>query len=189
MKTGRFFHIFEQWFSLVSLGFLASALHMPAGELTQPVITSIRLDASNVVVTANVPSGVLLATLEGRQRLGAGSWEPRALVRRDGGGGTLTFRLPRSRQLEVLRVRGDATEPLPASFYSGTNGFLGQPASSSGPGALGLVNVPGQVNPVQTPAGNAPRAVAESDIWKIRGQTLYFFNQYRGLQIIDLTDP
>src|SRR5216683_2211327 len=163
MKTGRFFHIFEQWFGLVSLGFLASAVRLPAGELLQPVITSIRLDASNVVVTANMPSGVLLATLEGRQRLGAGSWEP--------------------------RVRGDATEPLPASFYSGTNSFLGQPASSGGPGAVGLVNVPGQVNPLQTPAGNAPRAVAESDIWQFRGQTLYFFNQYRGLQIIDLADP
>src|SRR6266849_1769851 len=105
MKTGRSFHILEQWFVLVSLGFLAGAVRMPAGELTQPVITSIRLDTSNVVVTANVPSGVLLATLEGRQRLGAGSWEPRALIRTDGGGGALTFRLPRSRQLEVLRAR------------------------------------------------------------------------------------
>ncbi len=189
MKTGRSFHILHPWFGLLSLGFLAGAVRLPAGELSQPVITSIRLDASNVVVTANVPSGVLLATLEGRQRLGAGSWEPRALIRTDGGGGVLTFRLPRSRQLEVLRVRGDATEPLPASFYSGTNSFLGQPASSGGPGAVGLVNVPGRVDPTQTPAGNAPRAVAESDIWKIRGPTLYFFNQYRGLQIIDLTDP
>ena len=99
MKTGRSFHILEQWFGFVSLGFLAGALRMSAGELSQPVITSIRLDASNVVVTANVPSGVQLATLEGRQRLGAGSWEPRALIRTDGGGGVLTFRLPRSRQL------------------------------------------------------------------------------------------
>jgi hypothetical protein len=29
----------------------------------------------------------------------------------------------------------------------------------------------------------------ESDIWRIRGQTLYFFNQLRGLQVIDIADP
>src|SRR6266446_5434212 len=78
MKTGRSLHILGQWLGLIALGFLAGTVRLPAGELLQPVITSIRLDTSNVVVTANVPSGVLLATLEGRQRLGAGSWEPRA---------------------------------------------------------------------------------------------------------------
>jgi hypothetical protein len=31
--------------------------------------------------------------------------------------------------------------------------------------------------------------VTESDIWKIRGNTLFFFNQLRGLQIIDMTNP
>lgn len=34
----------------------------------------------------------------------------------------------------------------------------------------------------------APEAV-ESDIWKLVGNRLYFFNQYRGLQIYDLQDP
>src|SRR5258708_32043812 len=108
MKTGRFVHILEQWFVLISLSFLAGAVRLPAGELTQPVITSLRPDPSNVVVTANVPSGILLATLEGPQRLGAGSWKPRALIRTGRGGRALTFPVPRSPQLEVLRVRGDA---------------------------------------------------------------------------------
>ena len=31
--------------------------------------------------------------------------------------------------------------------------------------------------------------VVESDIWQWRGRTLYFFNQRRGLQVIDATDP
>ena len=31
--------------------------------------------------------------------------------------------------------------------------------------------------------------VVESDIWKIDGHTLYFFNQFRGLQIFDIEDP
>src|SRR5438477_266297 len=40
------------------------------------------------------------------------------------------------------------------------------------------------------PTPEAPsRDVVESDIWQIRGDTLYFFNQYRGLQIIDISNP
>lgn len=29
----------------------------------------------------------------------------------------------------------------------------------------------------------------EADIWKIDGNTVYFFNQLRGLQVLDMTDP
>ncbi|MEM7387602.1 MAG: beta-propeller domain-containing protein, partial [Verrucomicrobiota bacterium] len=35
----------------------------------------------------------------------------------------------------------------------------------------------------------APAEVVESDIWKWNGRTLYFFNQLRGLQVFDFTDP
>ena len=33
------------------------------------------------------------------------------------------------------------------------------------------------------------REVVESDIWKLSGDTLYVFNQYRGLQVIGMSDP
>src|SRR5207249_9990411 len=70
----------------------------------QPVITSIRLERTNVVVTAQVPDGIRRVTLECRSRLGAGSWEPRMVTRLDGGG-PVTFRIPKASGLEVLRVR------------------------------------------------------------------------------------
>ena len=39
-------------------------------------------------------------------------------------------------------------------------------------------------------AGGTPEvAVEESDIWKVVGETLYYFNRSRGLQIFDLSDP
>lgn len=38
------------------------------------------------------------------------------------------------------------------------------------------------------PVAGAP-AVVESDIWKISGNRLFFFNQYRGLQVFDMTHP
>ena len=149
---------------------LFAALGAASGQLSQPTITSIARQGTDIVVSASVPTGLCRLTLECRQRLGAGSWEPRAVSRLDGNSSSISFRLPLSRQTELMRVRGDATEPLPASFYTGTNSFLGQPGSSAGPGGVGLLD--GGPSPGTAPGDSTPpdpsREVVESDIWKIR---------------------
>lgn len=155
-------------------------------QLQLPVITAIRQDRTNLIVRVQVPPGVQRVTLEGRDRLGARSWEPRAVARPDGAGGSVSFQLAPSRPLEVLRVRADAAEPLPAAFFTGTNQFLGQPSSPNG---AALFDAPTGTRNDTAAGGEAAREVVESDIWKIRGTTLYFFNQYRGLQVIDIADP
>ena len=38
-------------------------------------------------------------------------------------------------------------------------------------------------------SSSSQNTVTESDIWQINGNRLYFFNQYRGLQVIDITSP
>jgi hypothetical protein len=153
-----------------------------------PVITSIRLDGGEVVVSVAVPAGVTKVTLEARTRLGAGTWAPRAVQRTDGSGKPVTFRLARSEKLEMLRVRGDAQEALPSSFYAGTNTFNGQ-ASAADPLTGGWAYANPTLGGDEAVPGAQTREVVESDIWKIRGDTLYFFNQYRGLQVIDLGQP
>jgi hypothetical protein len=42
-----------------------------------------------------------------------------------------------------------------------------------------------------TAAGDPPESVVpeEADIWKTDGTTVYFFNQFRGLQVLDVSDP
>ena len=161
-------------------------------EPERPSIVSIQRENTEIVVKARVPAGIRRLTLEGRARLGPGAWEPRAVARLDGSGGTTSFRLRCSREIELLRLRGDADEPLPTSFYTGTNQFVGE-ASSSGGAPNSFVTDSRSGGPAAAPGvGTQPepsRDVVESDIWQIRGQTLYFFNQYRGLQIIDITDP
>src|SRR5262245_26292973 len=186
MKTNAFSYRSCQ--SLLVFGFLLffanPLLASPEGE---PVITSIQLEKTNVIVTAQVPAGIRRVTLECRSRLGAGNWEPRSVARLDGSGDTVTFRIPRGAGLELLRVRADDQEPLPGSFYSGTNAFAGPPVNSAG--LAGVFAGPGDARDAG-PAPEAPsRDVVESDIWKIRGDTLYFFNQYRGLQVIDISTP
>jgi len=81
-----------------------------------PLITSIRLEGTNVVVVVSVPADITKVTLEGCRRLGGEAWTPKAVGRLDGAGGQLTFRLAMSPDLELLRVRADAREPLPDFF-------------------------------------------------------------------------
>src|SRR5262245_53462338 len=115
--------------------FLGNSLS--ASPKDQPVITSIHLEKTNVLVTAQVPAGIKRVTLECRSRLSAGNWEPRMVTRLGGDGGPVTFCVPKADGLEVLRVRADDQEPLPGSFYSGTNSFAAQPVSAGGlPGAF-----------------------------------------------------
>src|SRR5437667_3602830 len=101
---------------------------------TAPVITSIRLEGTNVVVVASVPAGITKVTLESCRRLGGEAWTPKALGRLDGTGGELTFRLALSPDLALLRVRADTQEALPDFFYRGPSSFDGQPVSSAGGG-------------------------------------------------------
>jgi hypothetical protein len=185
MKTNSFLLSSRcRW--LLPLVILAAAYVQPVqAQLVAPTITAVRIENTNVVVTAQVPAGIRRVTLECRERFGRGAWEPRAVSRLDGSGGQVTFRLARSRQIELMRVRADASEPLPAAFYEGASSFAEQPSSGVGPYRYLDDTVATPDSPNQT----ATREVVESDIWRIRGQTLYFFNQLRGLQIIDITNP
>src|SRR5262249_53250412 len=104
----------------------------------------------------------------------------------DASGGSVTFRIPMSRAMEVIRINANAVEALPAAFYKGTNTF-----SSPSDSGQGLAATAGPADG-SNPSGNgptSPRDVVEWDIWQIRGSTLYFFNQYRGLQVIDISQP
>ena len=154
-------------------------------------ISQVRIESSEVVVTVTVPPGVRKVTLESRTRLGAGTWVPRAVQRLVGlKAETVTFRLPKSAAIELLRVRGDENEPLPAEFYDGQKTFNGQVSQSANDAAALIYTDLGTRENVPTVGGGAEtREVVESDIWKIKGNTLYFFNQYRGLQVIDISSP
>lgn len=168
--------------------------------LTLLSIDSIRLERTNVVVTAQVSAEFRRVTLESRPRLGSGNWEPIA-VQHLGESSTqvrvLSFRIPRSGTMELLRLRGDSVQILPASFYQGTNSF-GVPTSGTGSfrarggGAFDMAPTAALEKgdtAAAPPATGEAREVVESDIWKIDGDTLYFFNQYRGLQVLDVKQP
>ncbi len=156
-----------------------------------PSIDSIQFRGGNVVVSVSIPAGLTQVTLESRGRIDAGTWIPAAVLHASGAATNIDFTLPRSQSLQVLRVAANPTAPLPGSFYQGTNQFTG-PASVSNPASspAGSTLSPGVATTTTTATTSTTgAAVVESDIWEFSGNTLFFFNQQRGLQVIDITQP
>ncbi len=168
-----------------------------------------------LVVKVEVPAGAGRVLLEGCRRGDLTSWVPRA-ARIVMGPGEIVFRVPATATagLEIFRVRSDDDSLLPARFFTGPTEFGGslqdapfaglglnytlsmdartglQVLSAAAPSAVEVM--PPMTAPIPdgsaaSPAG--PRTVEESDLWKIRGDTLFFFNASRGLQVIDLQNP
>src|SRR5947209_8064380 len=108
---------------LLPIVFLLTALTASGASSNETSIISVSLSGTNVLVVGNVPAGLKKVTLQSRQRFDGSAWEPRAVLRLDGNGGRVTFRVPKSAKLEVLRIQADPDDLLPASFYRGTNSF------------------------------------------------------------------
>jgi hypothetical protein len=161
-----------------------------AGGSPAPSIQSIQLNGKNVLVTVSVPAGFSKVTLESRSRLAVGAWVPKIVTLQGGVATNVAFTIPLGPNSEMLRVRGDFTTPLPASFYQGTNNFTG-PASTSDPSTSSGVDTlaPGVAGATTTATASTTTPVVESDIWQFAGNTLFFFNQRRGLQVIDISQP
>jgi hypothetical protein len=179
---------------------LATFAPARADEPDGAAITAIRVETSEVIVTVHVPAGKRRVTLESRASIGRGTWTPRDVKWTDGEAGTITFRLPVTPAQEMLRVREEADFELglPASFFrglktfaptiepNGANRFLGTSLDVATPG---LTFTTTELFSPPTVDVTPTRAVVESDIWKVDGSTLYFFNQQRGLQVIDVANP
>src|SRR6185436_1791538 len=110
---------------------------IPAATAEDAVITEIYTDGAELVVIAQVPPGYKKLTLESKTRIERRSWEPRAVLHVDPAGGTVTFRIPASEQLEVLRVKGEQDDLLPGLFFSGKTSFKGSAVSGGGGGSTG----------------------------------------------------
>jgi hypothetical protein len=181
----------------------SQADQLSVNDPNQPQVIEIRQDPQSdlATVTVEVPPGITQVTLQSLD--GAQEWVTRAVAHAGGLGTNLTFHAPAGVNPEHLRVVGEA-HGGPDTPAADTHEPVRAPAdaqtkfarfSATQPPAPGGNRGPmaGALNAGATEVGGGqtttPRAVTESDIWKIRGQTLYFFNQLRGLQIIDISNP
>jgi len=151
------------------------------------LITSTRTHGNTVVVTASIPAGNNQVTLQTRARSG-GAWVPRAVQRVTAKTKSVSFTIAKSKTPESYRVWVQK-QPLPSAFYAGRHTF--SPLRGNSASLAPLVNAPATLAALNasTTAGVTTPTVTKSDIWQINGNRLYFFNQYRGLQVLDITQP
>jgi hypothetical protein len=114
----------------------------------------------------------------------------RKVATRDVDAGVEKFKLPASTAKTRWRAVGVfKAEPVkrkfPASFYNGRKTFDAN-ASRAGNGAGLLYERTDSQAPALDMSGDEP---VEADIWKVDGNTVFFFNQLRGLQVLDVANP
>jgi len=161
----------------------------PAQVIGNPsAITDVHGDGKMLSVTVSVPAGKRRVTLETRPRATSGAWIPRQVRWTDGTTNALVFQLPMSSGLELVRAREETEQEmgLNASFFTGSSRFA--PSVLSQPPANPASDGPQLTSLGPDVAVGPSRAVVESDIWKIDGNAIYFYNQARGFQVIDVTD-
>lgn len=190
------FPIWQRFCLLLLTGiFLGSA-----GPLSAAVgrkLLDLELSSDHRSAKVKVPKGVANVTIQMFDR--QGGWSK--VITAKAASGVMNFKLPaigtrhpilakniRWRALGMYDLADVSHDKFPASFYKGLNKFGSvKLAAGSQNGRLGInIGGPAINDMTGSPSANIPE---EADIWKIDGNTIYFFNQLRGLQVLDLTDP
>lgn len=175
-------------------GILASPPSASAVEAAVPTISSVL----RRIVFVRVPPGYASVTLQQRDRRNAKTWRILATKRTSATGGMVGIALRRAVPRRGLFVFGTRAEPADANAPGKITRFLADPALALSSGFSGADKaIPGGVAMARATADTATggggaaasREVAESDIWRLEGDRLYFFNQLRGLQVFDVADP
>ncbi len=181
-------------FLLAAVFFLGSSFPLSAA---QGRLKSLKLQVSTDYQTAvvTVPEGYESVSLYRFQR--PGGW--RMVSSQSGVSGRVEFNLPSNDRKTQWRVLGwyvgvtISRDKFPTKFYQGRKSFGPiKSAVASHPASVGLdymraLPLMMQSTVVQDPVVTA--VPVEADIWKVEGKTIYFFNQLRGLQVLDLTNP
>jgi hypothetical protein len=173
--------------ALVACVFVGFVLPVPAAAAARKLL-QIELSKDRKTAVVQVPAGYESVTLQRFHR--DGGW--RKVMSRKADAKVLRIKLPASAPDIRWRVIGNFRKSasrgkFPAGFYQGENSF-GALKSKNGPG----VPAPGiPADRDLSGAGDPPESEnpEEADIWKTDGTTVYFFNQYRGLQVLDVSDP
>ncbi len=190
--------------SLVGLLLIAAASPLAAapGALKR---LSLTVSIQKRTATAVVPPGIRVVTLQRYDRPGGWRKVATQTVRE----GRVAFKLPKAGLATSWRALGreevaaelKPQRKFPDSFYRGKSDFtpsLSEQLSESVAvpllfEPLWLADLSASNFNVTSTAANAAAAITaapvEADIWQTDGTTVYFFNQLRGLQILDLSVP
>jgi len=150
------------------------------------------------VLSVAVPTGYSNVSVEMFQK--DSGWK--SIVTASAKAGVMKFKLPAYSKNVRWRAVGrkwvkdqqiGSRSKFPANFYEGKNAFDAIHGASGGDGRLRYGDVVAMANTVNEdsskPSAESGQLPEEADIWKIDGSTIYYFNQLRGLQVLDLSNP
>ncbi len=118
-----------------------------------------------------------------------GNWEPFHIAHLAGDEGILKMRVPDNVSLQDCKVEVSMEDPFPYSYYQGETAFSQQETAGFNRFGGDAAFDGGAGAPEEDNGGGDPDAVQESDLWQWVGDILYLFNQWRGLQVYDLSTP
>ena len=175
--------------ALLSFWLLAALPLWGQANSGNPLPLSIRGRTATVTVGNSARQVVL------EQRSGEG-WKPLA-VAHPTRSGKLSFSLPANASSSSLRAVSYNRSKFPARFRTAARRFDRAAPSANAmvlnDGAVGgnlMLSVSSGRLAANGAQGNGNAVAAQqSDIWQIRGERVFFFNQYRGLQVLELSDP
>lgn len=172
---------------LLSVAFLGASGPLSAATGGRKLL-KMELSADRGTAKVQVPAGFGSVTLQRFHR--DGGW--RKVASKDVKPGVAKFKLPatgkdiRWRAIGRLKVDSVSHRKFPAGFYNGKNAFGPLKSSLSGKGMTGDAGIFRDLTGAGEAGGESP---VEADIWKTDGSTVYFFNQLRGLQVLDVSNP
>ena len=183
----RFFQRFVLF--LIAFAFIGTFLPLSAAPGARKLL-KMELSKDRRAAVVQVPAGFSSVTLQRFNR--EGGWRKVAVKKVDST--EVKFKLPTAP--EDVRWRaigrfesGKASHgKFPTAFYKGENSFGPLKNRNSGTG-IGLPNI--KIFREMTVSGDvvAGEVPEEADIWQTDGGTVYFFNQLRGLQVLDVSNP
>ncbi|MDB6174461.1 MAG: hypothetical protein JWL59_3772 [Chthoniobacteraceae bacterium] len=143
------------------------------------------------LIKVNVPPGFDSVTLEVCTNLKRAEWKPVGTKATASLASVVEFKLERAVSRRFLRVNAKATAPVAEDIQTGPSIFLADPAAVAN-GAFASGNALLSSNSFAADSksgGEEARTVSESDIWRVSGDRLYFYNELRGLQVFDISEP
>ncbi len=149
------------------------------------------------VVTAEEDKEILFSVPEGARRVKLeiqedGAWKAHKMIHLHGRSSDVRMKLPKGFE-DKFRVGYSVEDPVDFSALMGRKAFRAEDAANQQtPGYYAMAGVTEDSAALATDTAERTASsteIVESDIWKVEGNLLYFFNQYRGLQIIDIHDP
>ena len=161
---------------------LAALISFPTVHAEEDPFQPVEAEMTNRAVVMKLPEGVRRVRLRVKDKYGV--WKTATIAHLEGSEGFLKLRLPDGVAEENCEVAISHSDPFPYSAYQGTTSYSPTDSDNNQQRAGGPAFVAADAN-----SQEADVTVEESDIWKWRDRTLYFFNQFKGLQAIEVSDP